>query len=355
FRLRIPCGLAHGSSVTVIGIPTDDGNFRVDLIGGEEDGNFNHPPPIIVRYEVRLRGDDRSSQEPVIFQNTRSKTHQWGREERCPDNEATKNNGTNLRTTVDGFEKCNEMVGKKGVEENSKKYFPFQQNDLFAATLRINSDGIQTTVDGKHVTSFGFRGSLEPWLVSEVRISGDVGLLSVIASGLPTSEEFENMTDSESLKAIPINDTKKPDLLIGVVSTANNFERRMAVRRSWMQYPQVKSGDVAVRFFVGLHKNQMVNKELWREATIYRDVQLLPFVEYYSLLTLKTIAICISGSEIVSANYIMKTDDDSFVRIDGILNSLRKANASRGLFYGHMNFNSLPNRDPTDKWYITDE
>lgn len=94
--------------------------------------------------------------------------------------------------------------------------------------------------------------TLEPWLVSEVRISGDVNLISVVASGLPTSEEVDHITDLEALKAIPIPAEKQLDLFVGVFSTANNFKRRMAVRRSWMQYPAVCSGQVAVRFFVGL-------------------------------------------------------------------------------------------------------
>ena len=42
------------------------------------------------------------------------------------------------------------------------------------------------------------------------------------------------------------------DLFIGIFSTANNFKRRMAVRRTWMQYDAVRSGKVVVRFFVGL-------------------------------------------------------------------------------------------------------
>ncbi|XP_073282899.1 beta-1,3-galactosyltransferase GALT1-like [Primulina huaijiensis] len=129
----------------------------------------------------------------------------------------------------------------------------------------------------------------------------------------------------------------------------------MAVRRSWMQYGEVRSGQVAVRFFVGLHKNQMVNEELWNEARTYEDVQLMPFVDYYSLITWKTIAICIFGTRVVSAKYIMKTDDDAFVRVDEILNSLRKINATRGLLYGHINSDSEPHRNPESKWYISHE
>lgn len=42
-------------------------------------------------------------------------------------------------------------------------------------------------------------------------------------------------------------------------------------------------------------KNAQVNLELWREVEAYGDIQLMPFVDYYSLITLKTVAICIFG------------------------------------------------------------
>lgn len=75
--------------------------------------------------------------------------------------------------------------------------------------------------------------------------------MSVLASGLPISEDLDHIVDLESLRA-PSLPRKSLDLFIGVFSTANNFKRRMAVRRSWMQYDAVRSGAVAVRFFVGL-------------------------------------------------------------------------------------------------------
>ena len=77
---------------------------------------------------------------------------------------------------------------------------------------------------------------LEPWLVSGVRFTGDLKLLSVLASGLPTSEYLDYVYDLDSLKAPPLVPQKKLSMFIGVISTANNFNLRMAVRRSWMQY-----------------------------------------------------------------------------------------------------------------------
>lgn len=91
----------------------------------------------------------------------------------------------------------------------------------------------------------------DPWLVSTAKVAGSLSLLSVLAKDLPVTEDNDLVVDVEKLKA-PSIPRKKLVLLIGVFSTGNNFERRMALRRSWMQYEAVRSGEVAVRFFIGL-------------------------------------------------------------------------------------------------------
>ncbi|GMY25978.1 beta-1,3-galactosyltransferase GALT1 [Fagus crenata] len=354
YKLRVPCGLTQGSAITIIGIPNGIlGDFRIDLTGEPLPGEPD--PPIILHYNVRLHGD-KVTEDPVIVQNTWTIAHDWGEEERCPSPSPEK------IKKVDELDQCNKMVGKDDKQSSmaqegskSRKHFPFKQSYPFVATLRVGSEGIQMTVDGKHITSFAFRETLEPWLVSEIKISGDLKLISVLASGLPTSEDSEHIIDLEALKALPLSPRKPLDLFIGVFSNANNFKRRMAVRRTWMQYPAVRSGAVAVRFFVGLHKNQIVNEELWAEARTYGDIQLMPFVDYYSLITWKTLAICIFGTEVVSAKFVMKTDDDAFVRVDEVLASLKRIKVTNALLYGLINSDSRPHRNPDSKWYISPE
>ncbi|KAL5553778.1 hypothetical protein UlMin_041179 [Ulmus minor] len=367
YKLQVPCGLTQGSSITIIGIPNGIlGNFRIDLTGEPLPGEPN--PPVVLHYNVRLHGD-KITEEPVIVENTWTAGHDWGEEERCPSPNPEK------IKKVDELDQCNKIVGKgdvhlitTGISSNvsrrssmvqdgskDRKYFPFKQGYPFVATLRVGSEGIQMTIDGKHITSFAYREALEPWLVSEVRIGGDLKLISVLASGLPTSEDSEHIIDLEELKSPPLSLQKRLDLFIGVFSTANNFKRRMAVRRTWMQYPAVRSGAVAVRFFVGLHKNKLVNEELWNEAQTYGDVQLMPFVDYYSLITWKTLAICIFGTDVVSAKFIMKTDDDAFVRVDEVLASLQRISVTSGLLYGLINSDSRPHRNTDSKWYISIE
>lgn len=103
----------------------------------------------------------------------------------------------------------------------------------------------------------------------------------------------------------------------------------------------------------------------------------MPFVDYYNLITWKTLAICIFGvkssllfrdtdvwiiisltsflkqTEVASANYVMKTDDDAFIRVDEVLGSLEKIKVSKGLLYGLINSDSQPHRSTDSKWYTS--
>ncbi|KAI3948871.1 hypothetical protein MKX01_022285 [Papaver californicum] len=317
-------GLVQGSYVTIIGIPSGiTGNFWIDLTGSPLP--WEPDPPVVLHFNVRLHGD-KITDDPVIVQNTWTLAHDW----------------------VDGLHMCNEMVGKNDTQRfmGNKNYnssrrssmahdrfkprqlFPFKQGNLFVATLRVGAEGLQMTVDGKQITSFGYR--------ELSRISGDLKLVPVLASGLPISEDLDHIVDLEVLRAPPLP-SKSLDLFIGVFSTANNFKRRMAVRRSWMQYDAVRSGAVAVCFFVALHKNQIVNEKIWNEAQTYGDTQLMAF------------------PEVVSAKYIMKTDDGAFVRVDEVLSSLNRINVTQGLLYGLIYSDSPPHRYSDNKWYISPE
>jgi hypothetical protein len=363
--LEIPCGLVDDSSVTIIGTPNGQmDHFEIEFIGPQSLEELN--PAIILHYSVILPGEN-LTKEPVIVQNTRTSGVGWGEEERCP------NQGSTKTDQVDGLVKCNEQVIRSHVEENTnsnsshnqqssnvsdgnahvRSNFPFSEGSLFTSTLWSGIDGFHMTVNGRHQTSFSYREKLDASLVSGVRVVGGVDVLYAVAKGLPVSEDLDLLINVETLKAPPIT-KKRLVMLIGVFSSGNNFERRMALRRSWMQYEAVRSGDVAVRFFIGLHKNKQVNLEIWREAQTYGDIQLMPFVDYYSLLSLKTVAICILGTKIYPAKYMMKADDDAFIRIDEVLSSLKKI-PSDGILYGLISFESKPERDKNNKWHISTE
>lgn len=82
YRLRIPCGLTEGSSITIIAIPDGiRGDFWIDVMGDSAADEAD--PPIILHYNIRLLGD-KITDNPVIVQNTRRGADAWGVEERCP-------------------------------------------------------------------------------------------------------------------------------------------------------------------------------------------------------------------------------------------------------------------------------
>ena len=97
---------------------------------------------------------------------------------------------------------------------------------------------------------------LEPWSVSRVKVSGSFDVLSALAKGLPVPEDHKLVAGIEHLKAPPAG-KKRLVMLVVVFSSGNNFQRRMALRKTWMQYEAVRSGKVAVRFFIGLVSDEL--------------------------------------------------------------------------------------------------
>lgn len=81
-------------------------------------------------------------------------------------------------------------------------------------------------------------------------MKGGLTIMSLLAKGLPVTEDVD-LADAQNL-ITPSLSNERLALLIGVFSAGNNFERRMAIRRTWMEYDSIESGDVAARFVIGL-------------------------------------------------------------------------------------------------------
>lgn len=154
-----------------------------------------------------------------------------------------------------------------------------------------------------------------------------------------------------------------------------------------------------------------VNAVLKREAAYFGDIVILPFMDRYELVVLKTVAICEYGVSLafilfscfllnylinifivmrlagyiefvfyflskkikikvfyfvslyysdifmqiqnVTAEYIMKCDDDTFIRVDTILKELDGVSTEKSLYMGNLNLLHRPLR--TGKWAVTYE
>lgn len=56
---------------------------------------------------------------------------------------------------------------------------------------------------------------------------------------------------------------------------------------------------------------------------------------------------------VVSARYIMKCDDDTFVRLESVMAEVKKIRNGESLYIGNMNYHHKPLRD--GKWAVTYE
>ena len=55
----------------------------------------------------------------------------------------------------------------------------------------------------------------------------------------------------------------------------------------------------------------------------------------------------------MAAKFIMKCDDDTFVRVDAVIKEVRKVDEDRSLYVGNMNYHHKPLR--YGKWAVTYE
>ncbi|KAJ1421760.1 Glycosyl transferase, family 31 [Sesbania bispinosa] len=380
----LPCGLTLGSHITVVGRPLaarpdfepkitavrDDepvmvSQFVVELQGlktveGED-------PPRVFHFNPRLKGD--WSGKPVIELNTCYRM-QWGAALRC---DGWKSKAD--EDTVDRLVKCEKWIrdDENSAEESKAMWwlnrligrtkkvtvdcpFPFAENKLFVLTLSAGLEGYHVTVDGRHVASFPYRTGFTLEDATGLSLSGDIDVHSIFAASLPSSHPSfapqRHLEFSTRWSAPPIPDSGV-ELFIGVLSAGNHFAERMAVRKSWMQHRLIKSATVVARFFVALHPRQEVNVELKKEAEFFGDIVIVPYLDNYDLVVLKTVAICEYGVHTVSAKYIMKGDDDTFVKVDAVINEARKFPDDASFYIGNINYYHKPLR--YGKWAVTYE
>ncbi|KAF6981985.1 hypothetical protein CFC21_000427 [Triticum aestivum] len=383
--VELPCGLAVGSHVTVVARPRparpeydpkiaqrkDGGKtplmvsqFMVELVGTKVvDGEA---PPRILHFNPRIRGD--YSGKPVIEMNSCYRM-QWAQSHRCEGFASRP-----AEETVDAQLKCEKWIrdDDNKSEESKMKWwvkrligrskdvhiswpYPFGEGKLFVLTLTAGLEGYHVNVDGRHVTSFPYRTGYTLEDATGLSINGDIDIESIFASSLPSShpsfspERYLEM--SEQWRAPPLP-TEPVELFIGILSAASHFAERMAVRKSWMMYTR-KSSNVVARFFVALNGKMEVNAELKREAEFFQDIVIVPFMDSYDLVVLKTIAIAEYGVRVIPAKYVMKCDDDTFVRIDSVLDQVKKVKSDKSVYVGSINYYHRPLR--SGKWAVTYE
>ncbi|XP_074309788.1 hydroxyproline O-galactosyltransferase GALT6-like [Silene latifolia] len=381
-EVKLPCGMTLGSHVTVVGQPKrahfeDEprislmkevmvSQFMVELRRAK--GEKGEAPARLLHFNPRIRGD--WSERPVIEMNNCFRG-QWGTAVRCEGWESLR-----VEETVDGQVKCEKwmredvnssdnskatLVWLNKLMGRSKKVgmewpYPFAEGKMFVLTITTGLEGYHTSVNGRHLTSFAYRNGFDLEDAMTLNVYGDVDVHSVFAGSLPTSHPSiapeRHLEMSAEWKARPLPNTTIV-LFIGIISAGDHFAERMAVRKSWMQHNLIKSSQVVARFFVALHERESINVELKKEAEFFGDIIIVPYLDNYDLVVLKTLAICEYGVNMLSTKYIMKCDDDTFVRVDAVIEEATQVGDGKSLYIGKINYYHEPLRE--GKWAVTQE
>ncbi|XP_054158997.1 beta-1,3-galactosyltransferase 6-like [Oppia nitens] len=126
--------------------------------------------------------------------------------------------------------------------------------------------------------------------------------------------------------------TDKSFLIVCIFSAAANSDRRLAIRQSWMRL----SGERHCKYYFiigSLDLDEQEMRELLDEQNQFNDLILFPHLkDTYTSLSHKLLLTFKWFSKKWQFNYLMKLDDDSFVRMDQLFDELveRKVSGAVG-------------------------
>ncbi|KAE8672965.1 putative beta-1,3-galactosyltransferase 17 [Hibiscus syriacus] len=184
--------------------------------------------------------------------------------------------------------------------------YPFVEGNLFVITLSAGLEGYHINVDGRHVTSFPYRTGFLLEDATGLSLKGDLDVHSIYAASLSTSHP----------SFAPQKHLEREDGCEEVLDAALNGRNDMKM-------------------------------ELKKEDEYFGDIVIVPYMDNYDLVVLKAVAICeYLGRSVrtVAAKYIMKCDDDTFVRVDPMIKEAKKL-GNKSLYIGNINYYHKPLRD----------
>ena len=152
-------------------------------------------------------------------------------------------------------------------------------------------------------------------------------LFSLNVKHLVTNEEFEFTVEY-----------KEVSLVVCVLSKADHFEQRTAIRQTWALSA---APDTLVVFVIGMKTlTYGVRTDILKESVEHKDLLLLrTHKESYAQLTQKVVQSFKCISERVKFDYLLKVDDDTFVRLDEFKKKLKSQPADL-LYWGYFNSKS---------------
>jgi len=143
------------------------------------------------------------------------------------------------------------------------------------------------------------------------------------------------------------------NLVVGVLSAPKNWERRTAVRETWMGLLGTER-NVVVRFLIG-KTDPITEQRIQSEMADFGDVVRVDVAEEYRNLLAKTQAFFQWATEYYEFAFAMKVDDDSFLRVNVLASEIAERIAMgidvKMIYEGFFHRNAHIMRSPHAKFY----
>ena len=201
--------------------------------------------------------------------------------------------------------------------------------------------------------------------------SGLVAKQSIITNSLIPTNKKSSMTDAErQVVKQPIRIPKwfgflidmptvcslqkwnsSVEALVFITSSYEHEAKRQSLRKSWLLYSRNNTANVRYIFILGISNNRTLSQSIVQENIDYKDVVVANFLDAYRNLTMKTIAgFHWATKRCAHARFVMKTDDDVYVNIPGLLNQLQTEDEQ--FSFGKVWRNVTPRRNSSHKWFV---
>lgn len=148
-------------------------------------------------------------------------------------------------------------------------------------------------------------------------------------------------------------------LFILIMTSPKGNIKRQAMRETWLKTKVYSNMVVVSRFIIGMKDlPRITQKEIMREQKQYSDLHLLVnHKDSYQALTMKLLKSFVWIRENVDAKFVMKVDDDSFVRLDKLLPSLQERQSIGHIYWGFFRGSANVKRTgpwKEEKWFLSD-
>ena len=128
---------------------------------------------------------------------------------------------------------------------------------------------------------------------------------------------------------------KETFLLIIVLSSPTNKERRSIIRETWANTHKTVRDNYLMYFILGHQElSAEIAQDLQDEKSQYKDILALPLFDSYQTLTAKVLAAFVQLNRNVKFKYLLKVDDDSYVQLPVLIDELKNSNFEKELYWG---------------------